>query len=74
MLKNLGDSSPTSGQTEKRLAFTIKETAGMVAMKPTSIYRLLKRGKLRAVPGFRHKIIPLAEIQRFLSTFDQSLN
>lgn len=49
-----------------RLAYTMRETAEILGVSYITIHRLLKRGKLRASDAIRNKVIPLAEIERFL--------
>lgn len=49
-----------------RLAYTMQETADMLGVSYITIHRLLKRGKLRSSSALRHKLIPMAEIERFL--------
>ena len=55
-----------SGQTLPRLAYTMDETAKILGVSYITIHRLLKRGKLRASTALRSKLIPAAEIERFL--------
>lgn len=50
-----------------RLAFTMDETAKMLGISYISVHRLLKRGLLKSSKALRHKLIPAAEIQRFLN-------
>jgi hypothetical protein len=50
-----------------KLAYTPKETAAALGIAPISVYRLLKRGMLKSSSALRHKLIPVAEIQRFLT-------
>ena len=49
-----------------RLAFTMRETAGILGVSYITVHRLLKRGKLRASDAIRNKVIPKTEIERFL--------
>lgn len=49
-----------------RLAFTMQETAEILGVSYITVHRLLKRGKLRASDAIRSKVIPKAEIERFL--------
>ena len=50
----------------KRLAYTIRETAEILGISYISVHRLVKRGLLKNSKALRHKIIPAAEIERFL--------
>jgi excisionase family DNA binding protein len=52
----------------ERLAFSPREAAEALGVSRETIYRLLARGKLRASPFLRHKLIPKAELQRFLAS------
>ena len=49
-----------------RLAFTMRETAGMPGLSYISISRLVKRGLLKSAAALRHKLISKSEIERFL--------
>jgi len=49
-----------------RLAYTMRETAEILGVSYITVYRLLKRGKLRASDALRNKVIPRTEIERFL--------
>ena len=55
-----------TGETLPRLAYTMRETAEIIGVSYITVHRLLKRGKLRASNAIRNKVIPLAEIERFL--------
>ena len=57
-----------NGQTLPRLAYTMKETANMLGVSYITVHRLLKRGLLRSSTALRHKLIPKAEIDRFLKS------
>ncbi len=50
----------------KRLAYTMKETAEILGISYISVHRLIKRGLLKNSNALRNKIIPAAEIERFL--------
>lgn len=64
-MKNTDDKN---NKPQQRLALSLQETAEALGLSYITIYRLMKRGKLRAVPGVRHKLIPMREIERFLAT------
>jgi excisionase family DNA binding protein len=57
-----------SSQLGNRLAFTAQETADLLGVSPETVYRLIKRGKLRSSNALRHKLIPRTEIERFLKS------
>jgi excisionase family DNA binding protein len=48
-------------------AVKIKEAAQMLGVCENTVRRLIIRNKLRRVPGLRHILIPVSEIDRFLS-------
>jgi excisionase family DNA binding protein len=50
-----------------RLAYNLQETAKILGVGDTTIYRLIQRGKLRCCPELRHKVIPLTSIEEFLN-------
>lgn len=58
--------SPTA--SVERLALSPNEAAQSLGLSRETIYRLLARGKLRAVPGIRHKVIPRSELKRFIES------
>ncbi len=49
-----------------RYGLTMQETAESLGISRISVWRLLKRGKLRSSNVLRHKIIAVSEIERFL--------
>ena len=51
----------------RRRAFSIKETAIILAVSPPSVRRLIARGLLRPNRTLRHLRISQAEIDRFLA-------
>lgn len=54
-----------------RLAWSLKETAEILGLSSSTVWRLVKRGKIRSVPGVRHMLIPQKEIERFLDTVEE---
>ncbi len=50
----------------ERLAYTLSESAAQLGMSPSSVRRLVQRGRLRRVPGFRHVLIPASELRRLV--------
>ncbi len=63
--------TPKSEMSEKpalpRLAYTMRETAGVLGVNYQTVYRLHKRGLLRSSTALRTKLFPVGEIERFLS-------
>jgi hypothetical protein len=49
-----------------KLAFTVRETAAMIGVSPTSVRRAIDRDQLKACRKFRHLLITKGEILRFL--------
>ena len=48
-----------------RTAYTTTEAAARLKVNPATIYRLIARRQLRAVPGIRVKRILHSELERF---------
>ena len=61
-------SAPTTEETPglPRLAFNISETAEIIGVSIATVRRWIKSGLLKCSWASRHKLIPLAEIERFL--------
>lgn len=51
-----------------RLAYTMRETAGLIGVNYQTVYRLNKRGLLRSSTALRTKLFPRSEIERFLKS------
>jgi DNA-directed RNA polymerase specialized sigma24 family protein len=51
-----------------KLAYSPEEVAIILGLCRDSVYRLLRRGLLRSSSALRHKIIPHAELERFLKS------
>jgi len=58
--------STASNPPLPRLAYTMREAAEILGVSYITVHRLLKRGTLRASDAIRNKVIPHAEIERFL--------
>lgn len=67
-IKNINTENDADHKALPQLAFSLREAAKIIGISYLSAYRLNRRGLLKSSPALRHKIIPLAEIQRFLST------
>jgi len=50
----------------ERIAYTTREAAKVAGLCPDTIYRAIKRGKLRASKHLRHKRILRSELERYL--------
>jgi hypothetical protein len=68
MKKRLLTPTGTGDVTAPRLAYSMRETAQLLGVSYITIHRLLKRGLLRSSGALRHKVIPAAEIHRFLDS------
>lgn len=53
--------------TIDRLAYTKAELCIALGLSPVSIWRLERRKLLHPVPGVRHKLYTVQEVQRFLA-------
>jgi excisionase family DNA binding protein len=49
-----------------RLAYNIREVADILGVSTVTVCRWIKSGLLKCSWASRHKLIPLAEIERFL--------
>jgi len=49
------------------MAFSLAEAALLLGVSYTSAYRLSRRGFLKSSKALRRKVIPKAEIERFLA-------
>lgn len=49
-----------------RLAYTTEETAAALGVRPTTVWRLTKRGLLKPNRATRIPLYPVSEINRFL--------
>jgi hypothetical protein len=52
----------------RRLCVSVQEAAAMLGVSPISIYRAIQRGLLKSSNAFRHKLIPVTELERFVKT------
>jgi excisionase family DNA binding protein len=59
--------APQSATGPDTATLSVYEAAQLLGVSPFTIYRLIQRGKLRALAGIRHKRIPKTEVNRFLS-------
>lgn len=59
-------SPQSAAPTAARLAYSKAELASSLGLSEITIWRLERKGLLRAVPGVRHKIYSVAAVQRFL--------
>jgi hypothetical protein len=51
-----------------RLALTTQEACTALGICSVSLWRLEKKGLIRAVPHLRHKMWPIKELERFLNS------
>jgi excisionase family DNA binding protein len=55
-----------ANQALPKLAFSMGEAAQVLGVSYITIHRLLRRGQIRASSALRTKVIPRAELERFL--------
>lgn len=55
-------------RTTEQLVLTVREVAAELQVCEKSVYRLLERGKLKAIPHLRVKRIPRGELARFIAS------
>lgn len=63
-----GAMSENINGTPEKLIYNTREAAAKLGCSPDKIYSLIKAGLLRASFASRHKMIPKAELDRFLAT------
>jgi excisionase family DNA binding protein len=71
---NYGDTSQSrvesvdkaSAESPTPATYSTREAAAVIGVCPHTIYRLLQRGKLRAISSIRHKRIPKEQVHKFL--------
>lgn len=68
---NIGDSQKQQSTAaalnlNDRLAFSLREVAGLLGISYSSAFRLCQRGVLRSSGGMRRKLIAREEMTRFL--------
>lgn len=51
-----------------KITYSPAEAAKVLGVCQDTVYRLIRRGKLRASNALRHKLIPRSEIERFLES------
>lgn len=51
--------------TLPKLTYTVPEAAKMLSVSGKTVYRLLQRGHLKAIPAVRHKLIMGSSIKVF---------
>jgi len=61
-----GPQLPEGDSKLPRLAFSVKETAGILGISEKTVHRLICRGLLKSSLALRTKLIAKSEIERFL--------
>lgn len=56
----------------ERLAYTLQEAARLIGISYVSVWRLVKRGKIRTCGGLRHRLVSRDELHRFLATTQEA--
>lgn len=59
-------SSAPEAPAIQRLTYTVAESAQALGVSQPTIYRLVARRILRPVPGVRHKLIPVRQIDKLV--------
>ena len=54
--------------TLPRLAYSIREFAGLIGRHRSWAYRQIAEGKIRTVKGFGAELVPASEIERMLTS------
>lgn len=65
--KFIGGSGHKKAEVLARKALKLREAAQVLGVSTKTVRRLIDRNKLRAVRVLRHLLIPITEIDRFLS-------
>lgn len=63
----VANATPEAAPKIERLAYTKAELCRALSLSPVTLYRLEKDGRLRSIPGIRHKLFSVAEVNRFLA-------
>lgn len=67
MLNQIASDNLGAGEVKPaRLAYNLAESAALLGMSPSSVRRLVQRGRLRRLPGFRHVVIPASELRKLV--------
>jgi excisionase family DNA binding protein len=61
-----GDPSGNIPELRPKLTYTAKELCAELSLSRDTIYKLESAGRLKAIPGIRHKIFSRAEVERLL--------
>ena len=56
----------TIPELRPKLAYTARELCAELSLSRDTIYKLESAGRLKSIPGIRHKIFSRAEVERFL--------
>jgi excisionase family DNA binding protein len=51
-----------------RIAVKMPEAAAMLGVSTKTIRRAIQRGDIRVTRKFRHKLIPVSELERFINS------
>jgi excisionase family DNA binding protein len=56
-----------------RLAYTLKEAAALCGVSYVSVWRLVRRGKIRTCGALRHRLVAKTELEKFLTSTQEAL-
>lgn len=65
--KPMSTQPTTTAPLTERLAYNVEELQAVTGLSRTTVWRLEKRGLLRAVPGVRSKLYSRAAVEAFLN-------
>jgi len=66
-MKKVAEEKQNAAPEIPRLAFSLRETAGILGISYISVVRLVRRGLLRPSNALRNRLVSKVEIERFLS-------
>ena len=69
-IMNEQEANNSTAEKTPRVVYRIKEAAARLGVSEKSIRRAIQRGKLKANHTFRVWLIPAAELERFINSFE----
>jgi len=58
---------PEDRHNSERLAYTLTRAAKLLDLSYSSLYRLIKSNRIKTISVFRKRLVPRAELERFLA-------
>ena len=65
-LNRKSDASGNIPEVRPKMAYTAKELCAELSLSRDTIYKLESSGRIKSIPGIRHKIYSRAEVERLL--------